>query len=176
MSAGIGLQALLTEGEHLFGELVRSSWPRALGHERRQPALIERRLRGIERLAREPERISRARDLLALDAHAADHLVLDLHQIARVKELRRGERLIGDRLRSRVEAARLAQRPDLRIVFLACGHLASEPGNYCQANYADLQGACQAGLLGKLLHGLTLKAIRGPARLAARQDLGIITA
>src|ERR1019366_2316467 len=106
-----------------------------------QPALIERRLRGIERLAREAERISRARDLLTLQTHAADHLVLDLHEIACVKELRSGERRIGHRFRSRVEATRLAQRADLRIISLTCRHLASKVR--CQDNYARPQYRCQ---------------------------------
>jgi hypothetical protein len=94
---------------------VRAAWPRPLRHERRQPALIERRLRGIERLAREAERISRARDLLTLQTHAADHLVLDLHHVAGVEELAGQERRIAYLLRMRVQAARLGQRGFLGI-------------------------------------------------------------
>ena len=48
-----------------------------------QPARVQRGGRLIERRAREPERLRRARDRLAVDPHAADHLVLHLHQVTR---------------------------------------------------------------------------------------------
>ena len=93
--------------------------PRGPGRAGTRPCesfLVQRALRRIERRPGEPERRRRSTDRLALDPRAADHLVLHLHQIARVQELRAGELLIAHRLRPRIQAPRLPQRPHLRIL------------------------------------------------------------
>ena len=112
----VGLAELAGEGDHLAGELVRPprAWPRR--DQRRQPAGVHRGGRLVVRRPGEPERRRRPAHRLALGPHPAHHLVLDLHQVPGVEELRpAGERLISHRLRPRVQAARLPQRRLLRI-------------------------------------------------------------
>ena len=82
-------QRLAGEGDHLVGELVRP--PRARAGPAPAPASpprVDRRGGLIERRAGEPERRRRAAHRLPVDPHPAHHLVLDLHQVAGVEELR----------------------------------------------------------------------------------------
>ena len=96
--------------------------PGRAGHQPGQPAVIQRALGRIERRSREPERSRRPTDRLAVNARATNHLVLHLHQITRIQELRARELLIAHRLRPRIQAARLSQRSHLRILTSSCHH------------------------------------------------------
>src|SRR4029077_5212492 len=58
----------------------------------------------------EPERLSRLGDGGPLDANAAKHLVLDLHQVARVEELAAEEQGVGHLLGVGVQDALLTER------------------------------------------------------------------
>src|SRR6266542_6047439 len=102
--------------EPLLDQLVRPPRPRPRRHQPRKPARLQRRLRLVEGGTREAERGRLPADRLPRQPHPPHHLVLDLHQVALVQERRLPERLVGDRLRPRVEAALRPQRLKLRIL------------------------------------------------------------
>ena len=112
----VGIQELAGEGDHLGGELVRPPGPRPGRDQRRQPPGIDRGGGLVVRRPGEPEHRRRRCHRLALGPHAAHHLVLDLHQVAGVEELRAGgERLISHRLRPRVQACSAKTSGDTAI-------------------------------------------------------------
>ena len=88
--------------------------PRLVGTEPVEARALEGRLRLVERGAREAEGAAWSHGL-AVERHAAEHLVLDLHEIARVEEVVAREGGVSDALGTPVEAAGGAQRFELRI-------------------------------------------------------------
>ena len=73
------------------------------------PPLLEGGLRLIERRARDPKRVGRARHRGALDVHLAEHFVLHLHEIPRIEKVVRGEQRGLDGLGTRMQRAVGAQ-------------------------------------------------------------------
>ncbi len=112
---GIRRQPGLGEGHHLVAHLVRAARPRPLRHQRGDATRIQRGRRLVVRRAGEPERLGAAADGVVVDPDPAHHLVLDLHLVPGIQELRGPERLIADRLGPGVEAAGSPQRLDLGI-------------------------------------------------------------
>jgi hypothetical protein len=103
------------EIDHEVGELVGLTRSRSLRDQARQAGAMIKRLGLIEDGAGEPERLSNLADRSALDANAAKHLVLDLHQIARVEELAVVEQGGGHLLGVGVQDALLTERFTLRV-------------------------------------------------------------
>ena len=54
-------------------------------------------------------------DQLPVHSHAAQHLVLDLNEVAGIEEVGAVEQRIGDVLGMRMEAAMMTQRLELRV-------------------------------------------------------------
>jgi len=93
-----------------------------VGHQSRQPPALQGGLGLVEGGPRQTECRRAAADRLPVDAHPPHHLVLDLHEIAGVEEVGRGEERILDTFGARVEAALLSQRFDLGIRGSGLGH------------------------------------------------------
>src|SRR5450755_4570920 len=111
----IGGPGLPGERHHLVGQLVRPPRPGPGRHQTRQPGRVHRGRGLIERRPGEPERGRRAAHRLPVHPDLAHHLVLHLHQVPRVEELRRGERGVPDLVRSRVQTPLRPQRLHLRV-------------------------------------------------------------
>ena len=77
------------------GELVSVTGSESLRDQARQAGAVVERLGLVEDRTRESERLSHLGDGGPLDANAAKHLVLDLHQVARVEELAPEEQGVG---------------------------------------------------------------------------------
>jgi hypothetical protein len=77
------------------GELVGVSRAWALRDQARQAGAVVERLGLIEHGTGKPERLGDRGDRGPLDVNAAEHLVLDLHEIARVEELAAVEQGVG---------------------------------------------------------------------------------
>jgi hypothetical protein len=92
------------------GEFVRASGARALGDQAGQASTLVKPLGLVENRTREPERLNDLGDGGPLHANAAEHLVLDLHQVARIEELAVLEHGVDHPLRLRVQGALLTQR------------------------------------------------------------------
>src|SRR5664279_3888494 len=103
------------ERHHLVGELVGPPRPGPGGDQTRQTGRVHRGRGLIERRPGEPERGRRAAHRLPVHPDLAHHLVLHLHQVPRVEELRRGERGVTDLVRSRVQTPLRPQRLHLRV-------------------------------------------------------------
>ena len=84
------------ERHHLVGQLVRPPRPGPGRHQTGQAGRVHRGGRLIERRTGEPERGGRPAHRLPVHPDLPHHLVLDLHQIPRIEELRRRERGIAD--------------------------------------------------------------------------------
>jgi hypothetical protein len=93
-----------------FGELVGTAGAGSLRDQARQAGAEEERLGLIEDGTGEPERLRHLGDGGPLDANAAKHLVLDLNEVARVKELAAEEQEVGHLLGVRVQDALLTER------------------------------------------------------------------
>jgi len=92
------------------GEFVGVSGARALRDQAGQAAAVVERLSLIENGTGEPERLSGVGDGGPIRTNAPEHLVLDLHQVARVEELPAQEHGIGHLLGVGVQGALLTQR------------------------------------------------------------------
>ncbi|MDI6773570.1 MAG: hypothetical protein QME77_13440 [bacterium] len=106
---------------HIRRNLVGPPRSGLLGQQRRQASRRVGRLHLVVRRSRQAEARRAVADRLPVYADPAQHLVLDLHQVARVEELARGECLVGDLLRMRVQAALLAEGVGLGVA-LGSGH------------------------------------------------------
>jgi hypothetical protein len=85
------------EKRHDVGrELVAAPWPALLWQQAGHTTLLKRVLRLVKRRAREVKRRGGSRDGLGLDFDAADHLVFDLDEVARIEKLVRRKDGIGD--------------------------------------------------------------------------------
>jgi len=98
------------EGDDELGELVGTAGAGPLGDQARQAGAVEERLGLIEDGTGEPERLSHLGDGGPLDANAAKHFVLDLHEVARVEELAATEQGVGYLLGVGVQDALLTER------------------------------------------------------------------
>ena len=107
---GVAGALLLEEGHHGGGELVAAA---GTGPDRQQAGQTRRlpgRLGGVEGRPGEAEGGGGLGDRLAVGQHAAQHLVLDLDQVAGVEEgVAAGEGRVDHRLGAGVEGARGAQ-------------------------------------------------------------------
>jgi len=83
------------ESDHEVGELVGATGSGSLRDQARQAGAVVERLGLIEDGTGEPGRLSHRGDGGPVDANAAEHLVLDLHQVARVEELAVEEQGVG---------------------------------------------------------------------------------
>jgi hypothetical protein len=80
--------ALLTkEVRDTVGELVRTTWAGPTRNQTRQAMTLIQRLRLIHRWSRKAEYRRSRTEGHSLDAHAPQHLVLDLKEIVRIEEL-----------------------------------------------------------------------------------------
>src|SRR5262249_60160210 len=77
----------------------------------------------IKRRSRDAEGLGGACHPRAVDPDTAEHLVLDLHEIARIEEVAPAKGLVGDARRSRVERATPAEGLQLGIGLRAAGHM-----------------------------------------------------
>src|SRR5208282_3959524 len=93
-----------------FGELVGTAGAGSLRDQAREAGAVEERLGLIEDGTGEPERLSHLGDGGPLDANAAKHFVLDLHEVARVEELAAEEQGVGHLLGVGVQDALLTER------------------------------------------------------------------
>src|SRR5262249_31138900 len=84
------------KGEHFGRELVSLLGPSFVRDQRRQASLLESRLRLVKGGPREPEGGSRAAYWLPIALDAAQHLVLDLNQVAGIEKLVGQEQFVGD--------------------------------------------------------------------------------
>ena len=117
-----GLPAL-GEVEDFLGALVIAPRPAATWQQSGNPLLLEGLFGHIVSLAADPESFGHVADRAAVDPMAAQHLVLDLHAVARVEELlRAGEGLVAHALRVGMERVRRAQRRRLGILWWSRGH------------------------------------------------------
>lgn len=110
------LAHLANECEDLLGELVRLLGTALVWHQAGKTVLLEGRLCLVERWPRKTEVCRRIRHGLSFGPYAAQHLVLDLDQIARIEEILLEEQLVADVFRARVQRALLLERPDLGVV------------------------------------------------------------
>ncbi len=92
-----------------FRELVGTPRARPSGDQPRQPLIFEGRLSLVESGPREAEGRSRLRDRLSVDPHSAEHLVLDLDQVAGIEELAGLKPFVGDGLGTGIEHSVLGQ-------------------------------------------------------------------
>jgi len=98
------------EVDNELGELVGTAGAGPLGDQARQAGAVEERLGLIEDGTGEPECLSHLSDGGPLDASAAKHFVLDLHEVARVEELAAEEQGVGHLLGVGVQDALLTER------------------------------------------------------------------
>ena len=113
----------LGEVEDLLGALVVAPRPTGTWQQSGNPLLLEGLIGDIECLAADPESFGHVADRAALDPVAAQHLVFDLHAVARVEELvRAGEGFVAHALRIGMERARRAQRRRLGILWSSSCH------------------------------------------------------
>jgi hypothetical protein len=119
------------------GQLVSVPGTGTLGDQARQAAAVVQRLGLIEHGTGDPERRGDYGDGSALDVSAAEHLVPDLHEVARVEELAALEQGISHLLGTGVEDALLPQGFAFGVQGL--GHGASITSRSpCQSNYAAI--------------------------------------
>lgn len=93
------------KGHHRVVEFVGAVRPAFPRHEAGDAPLFEGGLRLIERRARDPKRVGRARHGCALDIHLAEHFVPHLHEIPPIEKVVRRKQRILDRLGARMERA-----------------------------------------------------------------------
>jgi len=121
------LAHLANECEDLLGELVRLLGPALVWHQTGKTVLLEGGLCLVERWPRKTEVCCRIRHGLSFGPHAAQHLVLDLDQIARIEEILLDKQLVADSFRARVQRPLLLERLEFGVVV---GHrLANLPRN-----------------------------------------------
>jgi hypothetical protein len=104
----------ITQLFHEFQDLVRTlvSTPRT-APPRKQPrksAGSKTRIRHVESLPADPERMGNVRDCLAINAVSAEHLVSHLHQIPGIKKTVGTEDFVLDSLRMAMEGVLLSKR------------------------------------------------------------------
>ena len=92
------------------GEFVGTSGARALRDQAGQASAVVEGLGLVENGTREPERRNNLGDGSPFHANAAEHLILDLHQVARVEELAAQEHGVDHALGVGVQGALLTQR------------------------------------------------------------------
>lgn len=113
----------LGEVEDFLGALVIAPRPAGTWQQSRNPLLLECLFGHIICLAADPESFGHVADRTALDSMAAQHLVFDLHAVARVEELvRAGEGFVAHALRIGMERAGGAQRRCFGIFRLSSRH------------------------------------------------------
>jgi len=77
---------LLQKAQDLRAHLVPTARTWSLRHQRRQATSLQRRLGCVEHRAREAKAGRGVRDGVPVDLHPPQHLVFDLHQVARIEE------------------------------------------------------------------------------------------
>ena len=97
------------EIDHEVGELVGLTRSGSLRDQARQAGAVIERLGLIEDGTGEPERLSNLGDRDPLDANSAKHLILDLHEVARVEELAAEEQGVGHLLGVGVQGTLLTE-------------------------------------------------------------------
>jgi len=113
----------LGELEDLLGALVVAPRPAGTWQQSGNPLLLEGLFGHVVCLAADPESFGHVADRASLDLVAAQHLVFDLHAVARVEELvRAGEGFVAHALRIGMERARRAQRCSLGILWSSSRH------------------------------------------------------
>ncbi len=98
-----------------LGELVGTAGAGSLGDQAWQAGAVEERLGLIEDGTGEPERLRHLSDSDPLDTNAANHFVLDLHEVARVEEFAPEEQGGGHLLGVGVQDALLTKRLALGV-------------------------------------------------------------
>ena len=86
---------LLEVLQHVVGKLVGGFRTATFGDQSRQSRFLEGGQELVERRPREAKAVGGCRHGKVVDLHAPKHLVLDLHQVARIEELVRQEQLVG---------------------------------------------------------------------------------
>src|SRR6516225_6985640 len=107
---------------HLAGQLVPSLRPPLVGKQAEDSVLLERRLRLVERWARESERARRFADGFSIHVNLAQHLVLDLQQVVGIEEIAVLEQGMTDGLGLWVESAVPAEGLTLLLAVGRRGH------------------------------------------------------
>ena len=95
--------------DNRVGALVSPLRPGTLGHQPGDPVRLERGRRLVERLAADPEAGGNLGHRPSIDLVAANHLVLDLHAVARVEERMAHKGVVADGLGVRMQGSCLAQ-------------------------------------------------------------------
>jgi len=111
------LAHLPNECEDFLGELVRLLGTALVWHQTGKTVLLESRLCLIERWPRKTEVCRGIGHGLSFGPHPAQHLVLDLDQIARIEEIVLKKQLVADGLRAGVQRSLLLERPELGVGF-----------------------------------------------------------
>ena len=116
----VALPPALHKIEHLIGTLVSSFGTAAAGNQSWQPLLLEGRFSQIECLPAHSEALGHLGYGSTLQAVAAQHLVLDLHSIARIQELLALKDFVSDSFRVRMQSSVSAQGFDLDLIERCC--------------------------------------------------------
>ena len=95
--------------DHFVAELVGSPGAAPVRQQRRQAACLEGELCLVPGGPRDAEARSGTADGHAVFAHTAQHLVLDLEQVARIEECVGQEQLVANRVGTRVQTAMLLE-------------------------------------------------------------------
>ena len=103
------LYSLEQDSHRFVVELVGPLRPALVRKQSRQAFALEHRLSDIEDRARQAKGLGRLHHSTALLLDAAQHLVLDLHQIVRIEERAVAKERIGNSLRMRMAGALCAQ-------------------------------------------------------------------
>ena len=110
------LTHLANECEDLFGKLVRLLGTAFVWHQTGKTVLLEGQLCLIEGWPGKTEVRSRIRHGLAFGPYPAQHLVLDLNQIASVEKLVLEKQLVLNGIRARVQRSLLLKRPEFGVL------------------------------------------------------------
>src|SRR5438552_3369884 len=126
-------QLLLDKCQHRTPYLVRAAWTPLPGHQAGDPCFLEA---GFGLIVRRPGHavfLRRTGHRRALHRYAAQHLVLDLHDVARIEELAIVELRILDLPGRRIQRALFEQGPDLGMLAVAFGGHRDLRGSACRS-------------------------------------------
>jgi hypothetical protein len=122
-----GHNALPQEGEHLALNFVRAAGAAFFGNQARNAGLVEVRSGLVIGRPRDAILVGRLRHRSVLDGNTAQHLVFDLHSIARIEEVTFAELRVAHYLWCGVQRSLLEEDVGLRALAVALGrHLKSE--------------------------------------------------
>lgn len=110
------LTHLANECEDLFGKFVRLLGAAFVGYQAGKTVLLEGRLCLIERWPGKTKGRGRICHRLAFAPYPAQHLVLDLDQIANIEEIVLEKQLVAYGFRARVQRSLLLKRPEFGVL------------------------------------------------------------